>query len=111
MRCIRRKEKHIPFVNDDVFELVIGWVDDFEEHGAPVLVEPFGGCVDVVVGAGVGTAYYLFVHFCQLWLMIHCEKVSAHHDCDIVVVNAVIVNRWFEKVGVFLQPTWALVSA
>lgn len=31
-------------------------VDDFEEEGAAVLVEPFGGAVDVVVCAGVWAA-------------------------------------------------------
>ncbi|KFY64587.1 hypothetical protein V497_01651 [Pseudogymnoascus sp. VKM F-4516 (FW-969)] len=31
-------------------------VDDLQEEGAAVLVEPFGGGVDVVVCAGVGAA-------------------------------------------------------
>lgn len=31
-------------------------VDDFEEEGAAVLVEPFGCAVDVVVCAGIRTA-------------------------------------------------------
>lgn len=30
--------------------------DDFEEEGAAVLVEPFGGAVNVVVCAGIGAA-------------------------------------------------------
>ncbi len=41
-------------MNDDVPEGAV--VDDFEEHCAAVLVEPFGGCVDVVVCSGVGAA-------------------------------------------------------
>ena len=31
-------------------------VDDFEKHGALVLVEPFCGLVDVIISSGVGTA-------------------------------------------------------
>lgn len=44
-------------MDDYVFEFVV--VDDFEHHGAFVLVEPFGGFVDVVVGSGIGSSYYL----------------------------------------------------
>lgn len=57
MRCIWGQEEHLAFGDYDVAEGT--GVDDFQEHGAPVLVEPFGGFVDVVVGAGVGTAYDL----------------------------------------------------
>jgi len=57
VRCVWREQEHLAFGDDDVAEGA--FVDDFEEHGATVLVEPFGGFVDVVVGSGVGTAYYL----------------------------------------------------
>lgn len=43
----------------DVAERVVGGVDDFEKHGAAVLVEPLGRCVDVVVCSLVGAAYDL----------------------------------------------------
>ena len=26
------------------------------------------------------------------------------HDCDAFVVDAVVVDRWFQKVGVLLEP-------
>lgn len=48
------QEEHVALADDDVAEGAV--VDDLEEHGALVLVEPFGGFVDVVVGAGVGAA-------------------------------------------------------
>ena len=54
VRGIGREEKHLAFPDRDV--AVLGLVDHFEEHGAAVLVEPFGGRVDVVVCAGVGAA-------------------------------------------------------
>ncbi len=31
-------------------------VDDLKEHGATVLIEPFGGLIDVEIGAGIGAA-------------------------------------------------------
>lgn len=56
-RVVRRvggEEEHVALADDDVAEGCA--VDDFEGHCAAVLVEPFGGLVDVVVGAGVGAA-------------------------------------------------------
>jgi len=81
---VGRQKEHGAFVDDDVAE--VGLVDYFEQHGAAVLVEPFGGFVDVVVGAGVGAAY--------------------DHYCDIFIIDAVVVNRWFEEMGVFFEPFW-----
>ena len=49
-----------------------------------MLVEEFGGGVDVVVCSGVGTADY--------------------HYCHGVVVDAVVVYWGFEEVGVFFEP-------
>ena len=40
-----------------VFEFT--FIDDLEHHSALVLVEPFGGFVDMVVVAGIRTSYYL----------------------------------------------------
>lgn len=54
VRRVWRQQEHVALADDDVAEG--GAVDDFEHHGAAVLVEPFGGFVDVVVGAGVGAA-------------------------------------------------------
>ena len=51
---IGRKQEHLAFADWDV--AMFGVVYDFQEHGASVLVEPFGGRVDVVVCAGVGAA-------------------------------------------------------
>lgn len=65
-------------MDDYVFEFVV--VNDLEEHGAFILVEPFGGFVDVVVGSGVGSSY--------------------DHDGNIFVVHAVVVDWGFEEVGV-----------
>lgn len=63
-----------------------GGVDGLKEHGAAVLVEEFGGGVDVVVCAGVGAADY---HY--------CVAGSARGGG---VVDAVVVNRGLEEVGV-----------
>jgi hypothetical protein len=51
VRRVTREEKHVTFAYDDVAEVSI--VNDLEHHGALVLVEPFGGLVDVVVCAGI----------------------------------------------------------
>ncbi len=59
-------------------------MDCFQQHGAFVLVEPFSSGVDVVVGAGV-------------W-------ATDNHDGDGVVVDAVVVYRGFEEVGIFGEP-------
>lgn len=62
MWCIWGKEKHVAFADYDVPEFGGGGgviFDDFEEHGAAVLEEVFGGCVYVIVCSGVGAAYYL----------------------------------------------------
>ena len=64
MGSVGGKEEHAAFVDGDVEEggrwggrgRGGGLVDDFQQHAAPVLVEPFGGGVYVVVGAGVGAA-------------------------------------------------------
>lgn len=48
------QQEHVALADDDVAELAV--VDDFEHHGALVLVEPLWRLVDVVVGSGVGPA-------------------------------------------------------
>lgn len=55
--CVWREQEHVAFGDYYVFELAS--VDNFEDHGATVLVKPFGGFVDVVVGSGIRAAYYL----------------------------------------------------
>ncbi|KAB8542108.1 hypothetical protein FH972_025571 [Carpinus fangiana] len=48
--------EHVALTDDNVSEGVVGsGVDDFEQHGAFVLVEPFGRLVDVVICAGIRT--------------------------------------------------------
>lgn len=65
-------------------------VDCSQEHRAAVLVEEFGSGVDVVVGAGVGAADY---HYCV-----------AGGSWRGRVVNAVVVDRGLEEVGVSFEP-------
>ena len=64
VRRVGRQEEHFPFADGQVAEdggAVGGvFVNDFEEHAAAVLVEPFRGWVDVVVCAGVRGAEDLF---------------------------------------------------
>lgn len=80
MRNVPRKQEEFALVDVDVFELVCGGFDGFEQHAAFVLVEEFGGGVEVVVCAGVGAAY--------------------DHDGHGVVVDQVVVDGGFEEVGV-----------
>lgn len=54
---VGRQQEHLAFADDDVSELAL--VDNFQSHGALILVEPFSGLVDVVIGARVRTSYYL----------------------------------------------------
>lgn len=65
-------------------------VDCSQEHGAAVLVEEFGGCVDVVVGAGVGAADY------------HYRVAGGSRGGG--VVDTVVVDRGLEEVGVSFEP-------
>jgi hypothetical protein len=93
MRCVWRQQEHVAFVDVDVAELLGSWercVDNLEQHGAFMLVEPFSGLVDVVVCALVGTA--------------------DDHDGDAVVVDAVVVNGRFEHVGVFGNPGYMMLE-
>ena len=82
MGRVGREEEHVALVDADVAKLAI--IDDLEEHAALVLVEPFGGLVDVVICAGVGTA--------------------DDHDGDGIIVNTVVVDGRLEHVGVFRNP-------
>lgn len=62
----------------------IDLLDGLEEHSAFVLVEEFGRRVDVVVCSCVGAAY--------------------DHDGHGIVVDAVVVDRRFEEVGILAEP-------
>lgn len=57
VRGVAREQEHVALADHDVAEHA--GVDDLEDHGALVLVEPLGRLVDVVVCAGVGAAYDL----------------------------------------------------
>ena len=63
---------------------VFGRVADFKEHRPAVLVEPFGGCVDVVVGARV--------------------RAADNHDREAGVVNAEVVDGRLQEVRVLFEP-------
>lgn len=92
MRGVGREEEDRTFVDGDVLWSWWGGrgVDCSQEHGAAVLVEEFGGCVDVVVGAGVGAADY---HYCV-----------AGGSRGGGVVDTVVVDRGLEEVGVSFEP-------
>jgi hypothetical protein len=55
MWCIPRQEENLSFIDVDVAEDAFGR-DGLEQHAAAVLVEEFGGAVDVVVCSCVGSA-------------------------------------------------------
>lgn len=79
MRRIPRQQKNLPFIDVDV-SVFARRLDGLEQHAATVLVEEFGGAVDVVVCSCVGAA--------------------DDHDGQWIRVDAVVVDWGFEKVGV-----------
>jgi hypothetical protein len=79
MWCIPRQEEDFSFIDVDVAEGAFR-CDGLEKHAAAVLVEEFGGAVDVVVCSCVGPA--------------------DDHDGHWVRVDAVVVDWGFEEVGV-----------
>lgn len=81
MRCIARQQKDFSFINVDV-SVFARRFDGLEQHTTTVLVEELGGAVDVVVCSCVGAA--------------------DNHDGQRVGVDAVVVDRGFEEVGVLL---------
>lgn len=86
-------------MNDYVFEFAI--VDNFEKHSAFVLVEPFGCFVDMVIGSSVRSSYDL--GFVGLALrFVNWRVRDTYHDGHIFVVNAIVIDWWFEEVGVLL---------
>jgi hypothetical protein len=82
MRGVGRQQKHVAFVNVNVAELAV--IDDLEQHGALVLVEPLGSFIDMVVGAFIRTTH--------------------NHHSHAVVVYAVVVDWRFEHVRVLGYP-------
>ena len=59
MWSIGGQEEHLALADRHVAEDGVGTggvLDDFEEHAAAVLVEPFRGWVDMVVCARIGAA-------------------------------------------------------
>lgn len=60
VRRVGREEEHVALADDHVLEGAVGRVNHLEQHGAFVLVKPFGRGVYVVVCAGVGAAYDLW---------------------------------------------------
>lgn len=92
MRRVRREQEDRPLVDRDVVEggRRRGGVYCLEQHRSSVLVEKFRCCVDVVVCSCVGTA--------------------DNHDCVAGcrggrwMVDAVVVNRGLEEMGVFFEP-------
>ena len=77
------EEKHLAFADFDVLEYTI--VDDAEEHGAFILVEPFLGFVNMIIRPLVRSTY-------------------DHNDKVLAFVGAEVVHWWLEEVGVFVEP-------
>lgn len=104
MRRVGGQQEHVALADDDVAKGRA--VDDLEHHGAAVLVEPLGGLVDVVVGAGVGAADDLGVLVEGLRIDDGISSIwrKTCHDCKVIVVDAVVADGRLEQVGVFLEP-------
>lgn len=54
MGDIWRKQKHLALANGEITERAL--IDNPEKHRATILVEPFRGLVDMIVGPSVGSA-------------------------------------------------------
>ena len=98
---IGRQEEHLPFANGYIPMLSI--VDDFQEHRALVLVEPFGSGIDVIVCAGIWAANDLNGQFSEANRAALSDGDS-YHDGHIFVIDAVVVDWRFEQMEVLLQP-------
>ena len=95
---IWRQKEHFTFADYDVSE--VAFINYLQHHCAFVLVEPLGRLVDVIVGACIWASYDL-----ENVRMLICNLFRrARHDGDILVVNAVVVDRRLQKVRVLLEP-------
>lgn len=98
MGSVRRQQEHLSFADYDVLELA--FIHDLQHHCAFILVEPFRCLIDVVVGSSIWSSYDLgsseLGYAGGQWL--------SYHNCNIFVVDAVIIDRRFQKVGVFGEP-------
>jgi hypothetical protein len=54
----------------------------------------------MVVCTGIWTSYYLK----YVGLLKQPERKVTHHDCNVLIVNAIIVDRGFQEIGVFGKP-------
>ena len=82
-------------------------VYDFKEHRATVLVEPFGGLIDMIVRSGIRPTNNLDIHehFSGKGPTI---TISAYHYSHIILVYTIIIDWWLEQMGVLLQPEYSL---
>lgn len=125
------QKEHFALADGNVAEDGLGAVDDFEQHAATVLVEPFWGRVDVVVCAGVWAPDDLL-----RGLVVLAEREIGHvrfysdafergearlrdrnnalgdpdHDCDTFVIYAVVVYRGLQEVGILFKPESCILS-
>lgn len=58
MGRVWREQEHFALPNRNIAESIVV-LDNFEEHRATILVKPFGGLVDMIVGPSVGSAHNL----------------------------------------------------
>jgi len=75
-------------VAEEFFACIVS-VDGLQEHGAFVLVEPLCRVIDVIVCACIWAADNLLV---SVWRSMNHSCSFSYHDCDVIVVNAVVVN-------------------
>ena len=103
MRRVGRQEEELVLAYIQVAELIIAGkrlVHDPEKHGSFVLVEELRGCVYMVVCSCVGASHYLEG---DRGYESDTQKFATgedYHDGHVFVVDTVVVDRWFEKMGV-----------
>jgi hypothetical protein len=70
VRNVWGQQEHLAFANREVPEFA--FINDFEEHGAAVLVEPFCRFIDVIVCSGIWAADNLLP--VSIWLPIQGDS-------------------------------------
>ncbi len=128
MRRVGGQEEHFALADGDVAGGGSGAgsaVDDFERHAAAVLVEAFGGGVDVVVCAGIEAADDLVGVEGGWWVRGNAGFVSENwgpcleeeggkdgeksegrsdHDCKVLIIDAVVADGWLQEMGILFEP-------
>jgi hypothetical protein len=103
--CVGREVEHITLVDVNISEFTV--IYSFEEHSAFVLIEPFRRFVDMVIGPFVRPTNNLHGDLDIIRETVR-QAAQIYHYCVCIIINAIIVYWWLEKMSVFIEP--AIIS-